>query len=232
MAEGGRSGRGVVYIATGAAHTEAARASAASVRRTNPGLGIVLFSDQPVAGPEFDRVAAVAAPHIRSKVDYLPETPFAETLYLDTDTRVLGDLGEMFRLLERFEMALAQRVHVPASPARSVWRHAVPSSFPQLNGGVLLYRSSPAALGFLADWRAAYAEAGFKVDQITLRELMWASDIRFAVLPARFNTRRYTWAHHWFTATPRPVILHTNRYHPTKFGPVRAWLDGLTGPYR
>ena len=164
-------GRGVLYVATGAAHTEAARRSAASVRATNPGLGVALFTDRAVTGPEFDRVEPVASPHVRSKVDYLPETPFAETLYLDTDTRVLGDLGEMFRLLERFEMALAQRVHVPASPAKAVWRHAVPSSFPQLNGGVLLYRSSPAALGFLGDWRAAYAEAGFGVDQITLREL-------------------------------------------------------------
>ena len=225
-------GRGVLYVATGAAHTEAARRSAASVRATNPGLGVALFTDQAVTGPEFDRVEPVASSHIRSKVDYLPETPFAETLYLDTDTRVLGDLGEMFRLLERFEMALAQRVHVPASPAKAVWRHAVPSSFPQLNGGVLLYRASPAALGFLGDWRTAYAEAGFGVDQITLRELVWASDIRFAVLPARFNTRRYTWLDHWFANVPRPVILHTNRYHPTKFGPVRAWLDGLTGPYR
>ena len=97
---------------------------------------------------------------------------------------------------------------------------------------MLLYRSSPAALGFLGDWRAAYAEAGFGVDQITLRELAWASDIRFAVLPPRFNTRRHTWLQHWLSRTPPPVILHTNRLHPTKFGPVRAWLDGLSGPYR
>ena len=227
-----RAGKGVLYVATGAAHTAAARASAASVRATNPWLGIAIYTDQAIAGPEFDSVAPVAAPHIRAKVDYLPETPFAETLYLDTDTRVLGDLGDLFRLLERFDLALAQRARVPASPAPAVWRHAVPSSFPQGNGGVLLYRSSPAALGFMAAWRDAYAEAGFKVDQITLRELLWVSDIRVAVLPGRFNTRRYTWLHHWLTSTPRPVILHTNRYHPTKFGPVRRWLDGLTGPYR
>ncbi len=227
-----RVGRGVLYVATGRAHAEAARASAASVRRTNPDLGVALFTDQAVEGPEFDRVEPVASPHIRSKVDYLAETPFAETLFLDTDTRVLGPLAELFRLLERFDLALAQRAHVPASPAKAVWRHAVPSSFPQSNSGVLLYGSSPAALGFMAEWRAGYAEAGFKVDQITLRELLWASDIRFAVLPARFNTRRYTWLHHWFGSTPRPVILHTNRFHPTKFGPVRRWLDGLSGPYR
>jgi hypothetical protein len=224
-----RSGRGVLYVATGAAHAEAARASAASVRRTNPGLGVALFTDQPVAGPEFDRVEPIASPHVRSKIDYMPRTPFAETLYLDTDTRVLGDLGELFRLLERFELALAQRAH---APGLREGRPAVPSSFPQANSGVLLYRASPAALAFLEDWRAAYAAAGFKVDQITLRELLWTSDIRFAVLPARFNTRRYTWLHHWFSGGPRPVILHTNRFHPSKFGPVRARLDALTGPYR
>ena len=131
--EGGgvtRAGKGVLYVATGAAHTAAARASAASVRATNPWLGVAIYTDQAIAGPEFDSVAPVAAPHIRAKVDYLPETPFAETLYLDTDTRVLGDLGDLFRLLERFDLALAQRAHVPASPAPAVWRHAVPSSFP------------------------------------------------------------------------------------------------------
>jgi hypothetical protein len=224
-----RAGRGVLYVATGAAHTEAARRSAASVRATNPGLAVALFTDQAVSGPEFDRVAPIAAPHIRSKVDYVPETPFAETLFLDTDTRVLGDLGDLFRLLERFEMAMTQRVHVPSLREG---RPQVPSSFPQANAGVMLYRSSPAALKFLADWRVAYAEAGFKVDQITLRELLWTSDIRFAVLPARFNVRRYTWLHHWFSSSPRPVILHTNRFHPTKFGPVRAWFEGLAGPYR
>ena len=95
-----------------------------------PRLAVALCTDQAVTAPEFDRVEPVVSPHARSKVDYLAETPFAETLYLDTDTRVLGDLSEMFRLLERFEMALAQRAHVPASPARAVWRHAVPSSFP------------------------------------------------------------------------------------------------------
>ena len=116
----------------------------------------LVFKHPPRLGfPEFDRVEPVISPHVRSKVDYLAETPFAETLYLDTDTRVLGDLSELFRLLERFELALAQRAHVPASPAEALWRHAVPSSFPQANGGVVLYRSSPAALGFMADWRAA-----------------------------------------------------------------------------
>ena len=70
------------------------------------------------------------------------------------------------------------------------------------------------------------------LSQITLRELLWASDLRYAVLPARFNRRRWSWWEKWFSRHPPPLILHTNRFHPTKFGPVRRWLDGLSGPYR
>jgi Nucleotide-diphospho-sugar transferase len=228
----GRDGRGVVYIATGAAHVEAARQSALSVRATNPDLGIALFSDVPAAGPGFDRVEPIAEPHLRSKVDYLPRTPFAETLYLDTDTRVLGPLDDLFDVLERFDLALAQRAYVRANRKRAVWRHVVPAAFPEHNGGVLLYRASPAAIGFLEAWKAAYAEAGFGVDQITLRELLWSSDLRYAVLPARYNRRRWSWWEKWTSRHAPPLILHINRFHPTRYGPLRRRLAWLEGPMR
>ena len=230
-AEAGRTGRGVVYIVTGAAHTEAARQSASSVRATNPGLGIALFSDAGAPDAAFDRVEAIADPHIRSKLDCLPRTPFAETLYLDSDTRVLGPLDDLFDVLERFDLAIAQRSRVRPNRKSVRWRFEVPAAFPEHNGGVILYRSSPAALGFLEAWRAAYAEAGFKVDQITLRELLWSTDLRFAVLPPRYNCRRYGWTEHWFSRKAGPVILHTNRFHPTRYGPWRkrfAWVEGPT----
>lgn len=228
-----RTGRGVVYIVTGAAHTEAARQSALSVRATNPGLAVALFSDVAAPGDAFDRVLPIADPHIRSKVDYLPRTPFAETLYLDSDTRVLGRLDDLFDVLARFDLAIAQRSRVRPNRKRAQWRFEVPAAFPEHNGGVILYRSSPAALGFLEAWRAAYAEAGFGVDQITLRELLWSTELRFAVLPQRYNCRRHTWADHWFSRNAGPVILHTNRFHPTRYSPLRrrlAWLEGpVTG---
>lgn len=227
-----RAGRGVLYIATGAAHVAAAAASAASVRAANPGLAIAVFTDRPEAGAGFDRVEPIEAPHIRSKVDYLPRTPFEETLYLDTDTRVLGDLSDLFDMLGRFDLAIAQRAYVRATRSRSVWRHVVPAAFPEHNSGVMLYRSSPAALGFLEAWRAAYREAGFKVDQITLRELLWASDLRYAVLPARYNRRRWSWREKWFSRHAPPLILHTNRFHPTRYGPLRRRLAWVEGPAR
>ena len=110
------------------------------MRATNPSLSIALFTDRADAGAVFDRVEPVTAPHVRSKVDHLPRTPFAETLYLDTDTRVLGDLSDLYDVLGRFELAIAERAYVRATRSRAVWRHVVPAAFPEHNGGVLLYR--------------------------------------------------------------------------------------------
>ncbi len=219
--------RGVVWVATGAAHVDAARASAASVRARNPGLATAIFCDAEDPGPEFDRVQPVEGAHARSKVDCLPRTPFDETLYLDTDTRVTGDLGDLFRLLERFDVAAAHRVRDPARMRGPAPEGGPPRAFPEHNGGVLLYRSSPGVMSFLEDWRTRYHSGGASADQIGLRAALWASDLRIGVLPARYNARRWTWAQAWFSGRETPVILHLNRFHPTKAGgPVRRALSG------
>jgi hypothetical protein len=209
--------RGVIYIATGALHTDAARRSAASLRRTNPGLAIALFTDQPDPGPEFDLVEGVPDPHARSKIDCLGRTPFDATLYLDTDTRIVGDLTGVFRLLERFDLAAAQRPRQPRRIARGRhWRHDVPPHFPEYNAGVILYRRTPQVLGFFRDWKAAYVESGGGGDQVTFRELLWASDLRLATLPREYNTRRYHLIDRLTWSGAPPVVLHLNRYHPKK----------------
>ena len=208
---------GVIYIATGALHTGAARRSAASLRQTNPGLPVALFTDQPDPGPEFDVVEDVPDPHARSKIDCLGRAPFERTLYLDTDTRIVGDLSGVFRLLERFDLAAAQRPRQPRRIARGrQWRHDVPPQFPEYNAGVLLYRRTPAVLDFFRHWKAAWLELGRGGDQITFRELLWASDLRLATLPREYNTRRYHLIDRLTRSGPPPVVLHLNRYHPKK----------------
>ena len=223
--------QGVLLIATGAAHVAAARAVAGSVRRSNPGLSIGLFSDSDAPGEAFDWTGPVSAPHLRSKVDYLGESPFEETLYLDTDTRVFADLGDLFRLLERFDLAAAHRDRAVVRRKMPRWREDVPASFPEHNGGVLLYRGTPGVRAFLDAWRAAYAEAGLTADQRTFRELLWASDLRIAVLPERYNRRRFTWLDWLAEGRRMPAILHTNRLHPDKQGGwIRQLAHRLIGP--
>lgn len=213
------AGRGVLYVATGSAHVDAARRSAASVRESNPGLAIAMFSD--AAGPfdEFDRIETIPNPHARSKVDSLWRSPFAETLYLDTDTRVIGDLAPGFRLLERFDIAAVHvpRWYLPGYQRR--WQHDVPSAFPQHDCGVVFYRNSASVAEFLRGWEAAYHSAGFAADQVTFRDLLWSSDVRLTALPEMYNTRRLRAFGKWLSSRPAPVILHMRRFHPTKRDP-------------
>lgn len=221
-------GRGVVYVATGALHAEAARRSAASVRATNPGLGIAIFTDQAIAGPEFDERRGIPDPHRRSKVSCLGETPFAETLYLDGDTRVRRDLADLFRLLERFDLACALRELAAKASRKPRGRSEVPASLPEFNSGVMLYRGSAEVRGFLADWAQAYAALGKAADQPSFRDTIWASDLRLAVLTPHYNARRFDPVD-WFLRGQRPAILHMNRFHPTKRRAVHALLDPVLG---
>ena len=205
--------RGVVYVATGAGSVGAARASAASVRRTNPGLPIVLFTDaDPARDPRlraaFDAIAPVENAHRRSKVDYLCEAPFERTLYLDADTRVYADLAGVFDLLGRFDIALTHANARNRERTNTTWRVPVPACFPQFNGGVIAYRASGAVRAFLAEWRDAFHASGFRKDQVTLRELLWLSDLRIATLPPEYNVRflKYLWV--WRRGEAALKILH------------------------
>jgi hypothetical protein len=216
--------RGAVYVATGAPYVEAARHSAASLRRNNPELQVALFTDQAITDPVFDIVEIIDNPHARSKTDCLGRSPFSQTLFIDCDTRIVGDLTGIFRLLERFDLAVAQRPRQPRRTARgALWRHDVPRHFPEYNTGVILYRRTPEVLDFFRDWKAAWLELGRGGDQITFRELLWASDLRLATLPREYNTRRYHLIDRLTRSGPPPVVLHLNRFHPKK---ARRLLPG------
>lgn len=206
---------GVLYIAAGQAYAVAANHSARSVKALLPNLPVDIFTDSPdvLESGLFDRVEIIDSPHRRSKVDYLSRTRFERTLYLDTDTRVIEDISDLFGLLERFDIAMAhaharnRRTHVEQ------WQIELPQSFPQLNGGVILYGSSERTLDFLQSWSSAYHEAGFSKDQTTLRELIWSSDLRLYVLPPEYNVRYEKYVRIWSPSEATPKILHYRRFH-------------------
>ena len=104
------------------------------------------------------------------------DTRFQRTLYLDTDIRVVADISEMFDILDRFDIAIAHAHARNRKETKTVWHFQIPDAFPQMNGGVLLFRSSPTVLDLLRAWQRAYHSAGYAKDQVTLRELLWLSD--------------------------------------------------------
>jgi|LakMenEpi03Aug12_release.lakeMendotaPanAssembly.Ray.scaffolds.fasta_scaffold82920_3 hypothetical protein len=204
---------GVLFVATGD-YALAAIEAAASIRKHSPGIGIQIFTDkQDIPAGHFDHIAPIPNPHMRSKVDFIGLSVFERTLYLDTDIRIVEDISEMFALLDRFDIAVAH-AHLRNHPSTSqLWRCEIPDSFPQMNGGIILFKNSPEVLKLLGDWSAAYHEAGFKKDQVTLRELLWLSDLRIATLPPEYNIRYEKYLKVWKDQEARPRILHCARFH-------------------
>lgn len=197
------SSRGVVYVATGKRYLEEAYRSAESLKKWSPGLPITLFSDQKTEKAFFDDVVFISDAHFscRDKIAYMRMSPYEHTLYLDTDTYVCGDLSVLFSLLDHFDIAAA---HAPNRRAND--SQGVPESFPEFQGGVLLFKKSADLLDLLNRWLEAYEahstlraadvpQRGYEhknpkvYDQPFLREFLYRSALRVATLAPEYNCR-------------------------------------------
>ena len=205
---------GVIFIAAGEAYVRAANRAAQSIKEHVSPIAIDLFTDaSAVAADIFDQIHPIDDPHVRSKVDYLHHTRFQRTLYLDTDIRVVADISEMFNVLDRFDIAIAHAHARNRKETKTVWHFDIPDAFPQMNGGVLLFRSTPTVLDLLRAWQRAYHSAGFAKDQVTLRELLWLSDVRLHILPPEYNIRYERYLSFWEAREAIPRILHFPKFH-------------------
>ncbi len=204
---------GVIYVATGAGYVDLAVQSARSLRLTNPGIAADLFTDNPDAtGLElFDRVHRVPVVHPRAKIECMALSRFDRTLFLDADTLVAGDLGDLWGILDRFDLAMAHDVRRASELIREGLMVTTPYAFPQLNSGVVLYRRSAAMARFLADWLSRFHASGLSRDQIVLKDVLWQSDMRFYVLPPEFNLRRVTVLDAWEPLDAEVKIIHSHR---------------------
>jgi hypothetical protein len=206
---------GVLYVATGDRYVTLASRSARSVRRTSASLAIHLCSDsaglamaEQRADHPFTSFSGLERVHRRSRLDVLAETPFDRTLFLDADTEVRASVEPVFALLDRFDIALAHAHRRNHPDTLQTWRADVPSAFPQFNAGVMAFRRTDAVIAFLREWARAFHAAGFPKDQVTLRELLWASDLRIATLPPEFNVRYRKYLFLWRHDEAIPKILH------------------------
>ena len=202
---------GIVYVATGERFLEEAREAAATLRKTNPGVPVCLVTDEP-AGPAFwDELVRVENPAFgfRDKI-LMGLCPFERFLYLDTDTRAIGDLSDVLALLERFDFAGHQLFEGHDCPLPGI-----PDAFPEFNGGVLGFRRSAALGDFFARWLARYDayyaqnSAGNyhysnSSDQKSLRQTLYESDLRIAVLGPEYNLT----PHHLVFSCAQVRIIH------------------------
>ncbi|MFY0623131.1 MAG: hypothetical protein JXQ89_15720 [Pelagimonas sp.] len=218
--------RGVIYAATGEAYLDTARRSARSLRKYNPDLHITLFSDIDDTSGCFDRVIRIDGAHTRSKVDAIVETPYEQTLYLDTDTIIRDDLTDMFGLLDRFDICISGVVLWDRPGHKNVWKTKTPESFVEPNTGVILYRRTEKMNGFLEQFRKDFYEYGSSNDQITMRELIWNTDVQYFVLPEQYNKRVIEASELIYTDRPRAKLFHLKLLQPQK-NPIKNWISNL-----
>ena len=214
----GEEDRGFVFAVSGAAYVALAVQAARSVRGTHPGIPIDIYTSDLVPEGVFDRVHPLETDWFRPKFEALARSRFARTLYLDADLVVLADMSDVFWLLNRFDIAAAQVQHANQDFARRVWRQAMPHAFPQVNSGVLGLRASDATRAFMRQVHDALHASGLNQDQPILREMLWSTDLRLAILPPEYNLRadERVWKSSW--RDPAPRVLHSSRFHKAMTG--------------
>src|SRR5262249_5417233 len=101
-----------------------------------------------------------------SRVTALAHSPYARTLHIDTDTRLLaGDLPELFSPLDDVDVGMVEE-----APDKSYSRKH--SGLRMFNGGMMLFRRGEKMLALLEEWR-----------RLTLRNILAAEQDPLPEIP-------------------------------------------------
>lgn len=226
---------GFVFNATGRQFQIAAENAARSLRAASPGFGIDLFTDDPdtVAPDVFDQIHVLDHVWFRPKFEALIKSRFARTVCLDADIFVLADISDIFSVLATHDIAAAHVDQRNQGYSTTYWRKPIPNSFPQVNGGVLGIRKSEPILAFLQACQDALITYDLPQDQPVIRELLFDSTLRLAVLPFEYNMRDRTTARFSGSKISAPRVLHRTGFQasPRKSGnlPTPEELYGARG---
>ncbi|WP_185956640.1 putative nucleotide-diphospho-sugar transferase [Ruegeria faecimaris] len=228
------SSQGFVIAASGKDYIETAVAAARSLKVAMPDVPVDLFTDlENIPGTEvFDQIHMLDKSWFRPKFESLVRSRFEKTVYLDADVRCLADMSDIFTVLEQFDIAM---VHDPlrnSAHAQRVWKTPLPNAFPHLNGGLVGIRTSDAVLDFLRDVQETIISENLTSDQALIREKLFASALRLAVLPPEYNFLDYRQAEMFGFLHSAPRLLHHYKFHSRhdkRLDSART-VAGLVGP--
>jgi len=200
-----KTGRGIIYCATGNDYIKRATISARSLKQHSPDLKCSIFTDGTADSEIWDRVIPIIKSgggfhqSMLDKLTVLNSSPYLDTLYLDSDTYIMDDLAELYQILDRFDLAICHGhdrqkrylIQTGTIPIKGEYIKAIsesiPYAFSPVQGGLLLYRNSGKTSNFFNRLIDLYKAKEFYDDQVAIRELLWNSDIRFYVLPPEYN---------------------------------------------
>jgi hypothetical protein len=215
--------KGVLYIAFGENFVKEMLYSAESVKKHNPNLHITAFSDREIDSLFIDDYKIIEVNHIRAKVDYVAQTPYNKTIFLDSDTIVDYNIEEMFEILDHYDFAIC---HDLARKRKNVSRlipeyAKIPYAFSEVNPGVMVFEKTDEVVEFFDLWKKYFYRyfSMWPYEQPTFRVALWESGLDFYILPPEYNIRskgnrdKQRKFHHEFGAdhlAPRIYHMHAD----------------------
>ena len=189
--------KGFLYIANRQKFMEEALISARSLKRYNSEPVCIICTSilhtQEIENV-FDEVIVLdeLAKHTYlSKVIGMQNSPFDQTIFLDSDTFVTDTISELFDILELVDFATTteSKLHTYRTAGLKYQR-----IFPEFNSGVIVYRNSTVMKKVIGDWLAYCIEGNVMVDMPGLREavLMNFDTVRFSILPDCYNEHGFS----------------------------------------
>jgi hypothetical protein len=217
-----RAPEGVVYSCAGETYVAEALASARPLMRHNRVPHLLFASSDSASVAEalaarepllsVARFEPSANPYV-DKIANIRRSPFARTIYLDTDTFVVEEIVHVLALLDRYDAAAAL-----APGYRGLEDPELPEAFYELNTGVLAWRASERTDAFLRAWQETYEtwlteepfagagkadheriarsraagharSLGGAADQPAFRHCAWEHELRLYVLAPEYNLR-------------------------------------------
>lgn len=189
--------RGAIYIVTrDTKYLNLLRSSVESLKSAMPDLPVTVFSDLPAEGP-FDvvRVSSSGSDGFFDKARLMTESPYQQSVFIDTDIFVVHPFQELFALLDRFDCALTHEEYHDTDWDHRYPRPDIPLSYPEFNTGLMAFRRSPEMSAVFQHWSDLYSRflsehPGFAInDQPFFRVAAYFGDAKIATLGREYNCK-------------------------------------------
>ena len=227
----------IVYVATGKSFVQEAISSGLQLRACSQVSSLSLYTDQ-FSFTEysthiqsiFDYVCVLDSPSFsyRDKIVGIQQalTKFESFLFLDTDTFVLHDI-HFLHLDSYFDFAAC---HAPVRIPQGCEQLDVPPYFPEMNSGVMFFRSGLLVNQLVTYWLERY-DLAYRLyshhwDQYSLRASLWyfssVYHLKIHTLPPEFNLRL---TKPWIVGKGLPVYIIHGRISPVELSLLSDYLN-------
>ena len=176
---------GFLYIVTGDGYAKECLFSIKSLKKFNDEKVCVFAPEKyrDLLEAECDYFFTMDSKLQRPKVEFISQSPFKNTVYLDSDTFIDQNISDLFLLLEKYDFGGAfcnSRKRENYSKLISKYRD-IPYSFSEINTGVMVFNNSDLVRDLFINWKKYYYDYLPKTngwDQPSFRVALWESNVK------------------------------------------------------